>query len=71
MPLTKTERRVLALAFKRLGPDANIASELRPHIHAIRLYLDTWVIPQIEIVLAEPADEWERFERKRCLNIMA
>lgn len=54
MPLNKNESILVRDAIKCLKGN-QIADDLKPHLEELRLYLDTWVIPQLEVLIEEPS----------------
>lgn len=52
MSLSKTERRVIANVIAKLE-GKNLDPAKAHHLEALRLWLDTWVIPPLQIV-ADP-----------------
>lgn len=50
---------------KSLSEDAPIDPKLRPHLAALRLYLDTWVVPSVEYVYEELKAEHDSRSRRR------
>lgn len=43
----------------------HLADELMPHLDALRVWLDTWVVPKVQRVLDNDSNQKPRTPRKR------
>ena len=54
----KSERQVIEKVIRRLE-GCDIADSHRPHLDALRIYLDTWVIPPLRLLVKEDRSKAE------------